>query len=94
MTTDLLRRYGRSLRGTRLRDHTPCSHWQTHTVVAALRPTELTATAVAEHCRGCLPVQKTPKQVFIVSSLPKSDRGKVLRDKLKDDWKARSMLST
>jgi hypothetical protein len=29
-----------------------------------------------------------------VSSLPKSDRGKVLRDKLKDDWKARSMLST
>ena len=56
--------------------------------------TELTATAVAEHCRGCLPVQKTPKQVFIVSSLPKSDRGKVLRDKLKDDWKARSMLST
>jgi acyl-coenzyme A synthetase/AMP-(fatty) acid ligase len=56
--------------------------------------TELTATAVAEHCRGCLPVQKRPKQVLIVSSLPKSDRGKVLRDKLKDDWKARSMLST
>ena len=24
----------------------PCSHWQTHTVIAALRPTELTATAV------------------------------------------------
>ena len=37
VTTDLLRRYGRSPRGTRLRDHTPCSHWQTHTVVAALR---------------------------------------------------------
>ena len=46
MTTDLLRRYARSLRGTRIGDHTPCSHWQTHTVVAALRPTELTATAV------------------------------------------------
>src|SRR3984893_15025493 len=61
----------------------------------APRPvTELTATVVAEHCRGCLPVQKTPKQVFIVSSLPKSDRGKVLRDNLKDDWKERSMLST
>ena len=26
--TDLLRRYGRSPRGTRLRHHTPCSHWQ------------------------------------------------------------------
>lgn len=46
VTTDLLRRYGRSPRGTRVSDHTPCSHWQTHTVVAALRPTALTATAV------------------------------------------------
>ena len=46
MTTDLLRRYARSRRGTRIGDHTPCGHWQTHTVVAALRPTELTATAV------------------------------------------------
>ena len=46
VTTDLLRRYARSLRGTRIGDHTPCGHWQTHTVVAALRPTELAATAV------------------------------------------------
>jgi transposase len=46
VTTDLLRRYARSPRGTRISDHTPCSHWQTHTVVAALRSTELTATAV------------------------------------------------
>ena len=46
VTTDLLRRYARSPRGTRATDHTPCSHWQTHTIVAALRPTELTATAV------------------------------------------------
>ena len=46
VTTDLLRRYARSPRGTRISDHTPCGHWQTNTVVAALRPTELTATAV------------------------------------------------
>ena len=46
VTTDLLRLYARSPRGTRIADHTPCSHWQTHTIVAALRPTELTATAV------------------------------------------------
>jgi transposase len=46
VATDLLRRYGRSLRGTRLRDHTPCSHWQAHTVIAALRPTGVTAPAV------------------------------------------------
>jgi len=46
VTTDLLRRYARSPRGTRIADHTPCSHWQTHTVVAALRPSALTAPAV------------------------------------------------
>src|SRR5262249_54378716 len=46
VTTDLLRRYGRSPRGARLHDHTPCSHWQTHTVVAALRLEGLTAPAV------------------------------------------------
>jgi transposase len=46
VTTDLLRRYARSPRGTRASDHTPCSHWQTHTVVAALRTTKLGATAV------------------------------------------------
>jgi len=46
VTTDLLRRYGRSLRGVRLRDHTPCGHWETHTIVAALRPQGLTAPAV------------------------------------------------
>lgn len=46
VTTDLLRRYARGPRGVRVSDHTPCSHWQTHTVVAALRSTELGATAV------------------------------------------------
>jgi transposase len=46
VTTDLLRRYARGPRGDRVADHTPCSHWHTHTVVAALRPTELSATAV------------------------------------------------
>jgi transposase len=46
VTTDLLRRYGRSPRGVRLHDHTPCGHWQTHTVVAGLRVDRLTAPAV------------------------------------------------
>jgi transposase len=46
VTTDLLRRYGRSPRGERLHDHTPCSHWQTHTVIAGLRLQGLTAPAV------------------------------------------------
>jgi len=46
VTTDLLRRYGRSPRGLRLRDYTPYGHWQTHTVVAALRVDGLHAPAV------------------------------------------------
>lgn len=46
VTTDLLRRYGRSPRGLRLHDHTPCSHWGTSTVIAALRLDGLTAPAV------------------------------------------------
>ena len=46
VTTDLLRRYGRCLRGLRLRDYTPCSHWQTHTVIAALGVEGLRAPAV------------------------------------------------
>jgi transposase len=48
VTTDLLRRYGRSPRGARLHDHTPCREWQTHTVLATLRPTGLAATAVLD----------------------------------------------
>lgn len=46
VTTDLLRRYGRSPGGTRLRDHAPFGHWDSHTVVAALRIDGLGAPAV------------------------------------------------
>jgi acyl-coenzyme A synthetase/AMP-(fatty) acid ligase len=53
----------------------------------------LTEAAVIEHCRASLPAPKVPKQVVIVAELPKSDRGKVLRDRLKDDWKERTKLS-
>jgi transposase len=46
VATDLIRRSGRSPRGTRLHDHTPCGHWEVHTVVAALRLDGLQASAV------------------------------------------------
>ncbi|MBX9844279.1 MAG: acyl--CoA ligase [Xanthobacteraceae bacterium] len=52
----------------------------------------LTVESVLAHCRQFLPPAKMPKQVFIVSSLPKNDRGKVLRDKLREDWSARMRL--
>jgi len=46
VTTDLIRRYGRSPRGQRLIDHAPFGHWQTQTILAALRLGGLTAPAV------------------------------------------------
>ena len=46
VTTDLLRRYARSPRGTRVHDHTPCSHWETSTIIAGLRVDAVTAPAV------------------------------------------------
>ncbi len=46
VTTDLLRRYGRGPRGLRVTDHTPCSHWEAHTVITALRLEGLGAPAV------------------------------------------------
>ncbi len=54
---------------------------------------DLTETSVRQHCEQHLPPAKTPKQIFIVPDLPKSDRGKVLRDKLREDWTARAKVS-
>ncbi len=53
----------------------------------------LTEALVLAHCSKFLPPAKTPKQVLLVTDLPKSDRGKVLRDKLRDDWIARQKVS-
>jgi len=53
----------------------------------------LTEAGVLAHCGQFLPPAKTPKQVLIVAELPKSDRGKVLRDKLREDWIARNKVS-
>lgn len=50
----------------------------------------LTEADVVAHCKQHLAAAKLPKQVLIVPDLPKSDRGKVLRDKLKADWLARN----
>ena len=67
VTTDLLRRYARSPRGTRVADHTPCSHWQTHTVIAALRTTELTATAVFDGPVDTVTFRAYVEQVLVPS---------------------------
>jgi transposase len=48
VTTNLVRRYGRSRRGTRLVAKVPHGHWKTTTFVAALRSTGLTAPLVLD----------------------------------------------
>jgi acyl-coenzyme A synthetase/AMP-(fatty) acid ligase len=53
----------------------------------------LNAAAVIAHCQASLPAAKVPKQVVMVADLPKNDRGKVLRDKLRQDWNERTKLS-
>jgi acyl-CoA synthetase (AMP-forming)/AMP-acid ligase II len=53
----------------------------------------LTEAGVQAHCREFLPSAKVPKQVLLVSELPKSERGKVLREKLREDWLARSKVT-
>lgn len=53
----------------------------------------LTAAGVLSHCGRFLPPAKTPKEVVIVAELPKSDRGKVLRDRLREDFIARHKVS-
>ena len=50
----------------------------------------LTEADVIAHCRQHLAAAKLPKQVIMVPELPKSDRGKVLRDKLREDWLKRA----
>ncbi|MEC9207084.1 MAG: long-chain fatty acid--CoA ligase, partial [Pseudomonadota bacterium] len=41
---------------------------------------------VKSWCAGALPEFKSPKHVFFLDDLPKSDRGKVRRDDLKEFW--------
>ena len=53
----------------------------------------LTEASVRQHCEAFLPLPKIPKQIFIVPDLPTSDRGKVLRDRLREDWTARMKVS-
>jgi acyl-CoA synthetase (AMP-forming)/AMP-acid ligase II len=61
--------------------------------VVARAGSGLSEAAVLQHCAAHLPAAKVPKQVVMIAELPKSDRGKVLRDRLKDDWNERTKLS-
>jgi len=70
VTTDLIRRYGRSLRGHRLIDHAPFGHWQTHTILAALRVEGLTAPAVFDGPLDNATFQAYVEQVLVPTLRP------------------------
>ena len=70
VTTDLLRRYGRSPRGTRLHDHTPCGHWETQTVIAALRVDGVSAPAVFDGPIDAVSFQAYVEQVLVPTLRP------------------------
>jgi transposase len=70
VTTDLLRRYGRSPRGTRLHDHTPCSHWETQTVIAALRVEGICAPAVFDGPIDAVSFRAYVEQVLVPALRP------------------------
>jgi len=42
--------------------------------------------SILSYCAGKLPVPKRPKRIVFVPELPKSDRGKVLRDTLRAEY--------
>ena len=70
VTTDLLRRYGRSPRGTRLHDHAPCSHWEAQTVIATLRVEGLGAPAVFDGPIDTASFQAYVEQVLVPTLRP------------------------
>ncbi len=47
---------------------------------------EVTLASVQDHCAPSLPAFKQPKAVFLVDALPKSDRGKIRREVLREMW--------
>ncbi|CCB66575.1 class I adenylate-forming enzyme family protein [Hyphomicrobium sp. MC1] len=52
------------------------------------------AADLTDHCRRYLPPAKVPKNVFFVDELPRNDRGKVLRSKLRETWTTLSAEET
>ncbi|SEA61339.1 class I adenylate-forming enzyme family protein [Paraburkholderia sartisoli] len=46
----------------------------------------LDARELLTHCRARLPREKLPRHVYVVESLPRSARGKILRDALRREW--------
>ncbi len=53
----------------------------------------ITEQAIFDYCETRLAQPKRPKKLFFVDELPKNDRGKILRDKLREAWSERMKAS-
>jgi acyl-CoA synthetase (AMP-forming)/AMP-acid ligase II len=47
---------------------------------------KISESDILAFCTAKLAVAKAPKRIFIVDALPRSDRGKIRRDELKQRW--------
>ena len=54
----------------------------------------ITEQAILDYCESKLPQPKRPKKLFFIDELPKNDRGKILRDKLRDVWSEQTRAKT
>jgi transposase len=78
--TNMVRRYGRAMKGQRLVSKAPHGHWKTITFTAALRSTSLTAPMVLDgpmdgqaflaYVQQCLAPTLTPDDIVIMDNLP------------------------
>jgi transposase len=77
--TDMVRRYGRSPRGQRVKGYAPCGHWKTTTFVAGLTSTGIIAplvvdqpmnrTIFTQYVRQFLAPQLAPGDIVILDNL-------------------------
>lgn len=51
---------------------------------------EIDEEELRKHCAARLPVAKVPARIFIRSTLPRSDRGKLDRNALRQEWRGRN----
>ncbi len=56
--------------------------------VALRQGKSLSEADVVAWCRDSLPQVKSPKRIYFVDEMPKSDRGKVMRERLREIWAA------
>ena len=66
----------------------PSAKWGEEVRAAVVLSADATAEALKEHCRAHLAGYKVPKQIELLSELPKTGSGKVLKRELRQSIRA------